>query len=75
MSVPPRSEDVAARLERLERAFARGDETLEATARGFQAWRGARGAASSDVAGTEAVADAHGLDYTPLDDALAAGVT
>ena len=32
-------------------------------------------AASSDVAGTEAVADAHGLDYTPLDNALAAGVT
>ena len=35
MSVPPRTEDVEARLERLERAFARGQETLDATARGF----------------------------------------
>ena len=75
MSVPPRSGDVATRLERLKRGFARGEGTLEATARGVQAWREARGAASSDVAGTEAVADAHGLDYTPLDKALAAGVT
>lgn len=35
MSAPPRSGDLAARLERLERAFARGEKTLDATARGY----------------------------------------
>jgi uncharacterized membrane protein len=35
VSAPPRNEDLAARLERLERAFLRGQETLDATATGF----------------------------------------
>ena len=35
MTAPPRNEDIAARLDRLERAFVRGQETLEATAAGF----------------------------------------